>query len=70
MVLWCKSQPAPWVRLKNQIYLGSESFVETMQSKISADATLGEIPLAQTRPLPKSLAQISGEKIENRNRNP
>ncbi|MHB8167389.1 MAG: REP-associated tyrosine transposase [Sulfuricella sp.] len=53
--------PAPWARLKNQIYLGSESFVETMQRKISADNPHWEIPLAQTRPLPKPLAQISGE---------
>ena len=56
-----KSQPAPWVRLKNQIYLGSESFVETMQSKIRPDTPLGEIPRSQTRPLPKPLAQISRE---------
>jgi REP element-mobilizing transposase RayT len=56
-----KSHPALWVRLKKQIYLGSESFVETMQSKISADTPLGEIPLSQTRPLPKPLAQISSE---------
>uniref|UniRef100_E6QXI3 Transposase IS200-like domain-containing protein n=1 Tax=mine drainage metagenome TaxID=410659 RepID=E6QXI3_9ZZZZ len=56
-----KNQPAPWGSLRNQIYLGSESFVETMQRKISADAPLWEIPFVQKRPLPKPLAQIADE---------
>lgn len=56
-----KNQPAPWENLKNQIYLGSASFVESMQRNIGADAPLGEVPSAQKRPLPKPLAQIAGE---------
>ena len=56
-----KKQPAPWEKLRNQIFLGSESFVATMLGKIGANAPLREIPSAQKRPLPKSLAEIAGE---------
>jgi len=54
-----KSQCTPWKKLKNQIYLGSDSFVKNIQSKVSANAQLEEVPLAQKHPLPKPLAQIA-----------
>ncbi|GGO80451.1 hypothetical protein GCM10011348_17140 [Marinobacterium nitratireducens] len=50
-----KHQPSPWNRLRNQIYLGSEQFVDEMQKRIeNADRSL-EVPLAQRRPLAKPL---------------
>jgi len=50
-----KGQPSPWERLKNQIYLGSDAFVERLQNKIAADADLSEIPRSHRRPIPKTL---------------
>ena len=50
-----KNQPSPWSELRNQIYLGGESFVEKMQSIIDSDKELSEIPLSQRRPVPKEL---------------
>jgi REP element-mobilizing transposase RayT len=54
-----RNQPKPWERLKNQIFLGSESFVEEMQRKIVAPAELREIPALQRRPLRKPLEQFA-----------
>ena len=39
-----KNQPSPWQVLKNQIYLGSEAFVNEMQRKVQADRRLSEVP--------------------------
>ncbi len=49
-------QPGPWARLKNQIYLGSERFVEEMQGRIDAKQPLDEIPATQKRPVARDLA--------------
>lgn len=50
-----RNQPSPWEQLRNQVYLGSESFVETMQAKLEAGKDLSEIPakqrLAPAKPL-------------------
>ncbi|MGF1614267.1 MAG: transposase [Gammaproteobacteria bacterium] len=35
-----KNQPSPWEDLKNQIYLGSEAFVNEMQRKVNIDGHL------------------------------
>lgn len=51
-----KNQPSPWEQLQNQIYLGDEKFVESMQSRIKGDKELSEIPSSQRRPVPKALA--------------
>jgi hypothetical protein len=56
-----KNQPGPWEKRKNQIFLGSEAFVASLQRTIKADAQLREIPAVQRRPLPKPLAQIAVE---------
>ncbi|MBU0499134.1 MAG: addiction module toxin RelE, partial [Gammaproteobacteria bacterium] len=37
-----KNQPSPWQSLKNQIYLGSDAFVEQMQDKVEAGRHLSE----------------------------
>lgn len=51
-----KNQPAPWAFLKNQIYLGSDKFVERMQKQIEADKDLSEIPSSQRRAVAKPLS--------------
>ena len=52
-----KNQPSPWESLQNQIYLGSESFVQKLQEKIDKGKDLSEIPKSQKRPKPKTLKQ-------------
>ena len=47
--------PSPWLDLKNQVYLGSERFVERMQALIDPSRPLGEIPKRQRRPVDKPL---------------
>ncbi len=50
-----KNQPSPWAQLKNQIYLGDESFVAKTQRLLDPDKNLDEVPRAQRRPTPKPL---------------
>lgn len=50
-----KNQPSPWGRLKNQIYLGSDVFVEKMQRRLEGGKDLSEVPAAQRRQMPKPL---------------
>ena len=50
-----KGQPSPWKELRNQVYLGGEDFVQTMQALIDGDKELSEIPISQRRPKPKAL---------------
>ncbi|BCE03008.1 REP-associated tyrosine transposase [Marinicellulosiphila megalodicopiae] len=42
-----KNQPSPWLQLKNQVFLGSDEFVEDMQCKISLDQSLIDVPKKQ-----------------------
>ena len=58
-------QPSPWPLLKNQIYLGTDDFIEQAQAKIS-NRNLSEIPKAQQRPVPKTLDEYAAE-TERRN---
>jgi len=51
-----RNQPEPWIDLKNQIYLGDETFVDEMQCKILPDTNLSEVPSSQKRQVAKSLA--------------
>lgn len=39
-----KGQPSPWQQLKNQIYLGSDDFVDDTQCKLKPDQSLKDIP--------------------------
>ena len=50
-----KNQPSLWGKLKNQIYLGTDAFVEKMRRKIEATQDLSEVPAAQRRKLAKPL---------------
>lgn len=49
---------SPWVNLKGQVFLGDEQFVNRMQAKIQTGKDDVQIPLAQRRPKPPSLAEI------------
>ncbi|AFT70043.1 Transposase of ISGbem_B [Alloalcanivorax dieselolei B5] len=62
-----RNQPSPWGELKNQVYLGSESFVNEMQSHIERPDELTEVPAAQRRPTARSLmfyAETEGSRDE------
>lgn len=48
--------PSPWLNLKNQIYLGSERFVERMHAKIDSSRPLQDIPQRQRRTAVKPLS--------------
>lgn len=54
-----RNQPGVWEQLKNQIYLGSDAFVQGMQSRQAAAADLSEIPLPQRRRPVKPLAHYA-----------
>jgi len=51
-----KEQSSPWEQLKNQIFLGDDKFVESMQSQIESGKELSEIPASQRRAVPKELS--------------
>ncbi len=55
-VLEGMKKPELWGELTNQIYLGDESFINEMQSKISSKTNMEEIPGAQTRNVAKPIA--------------
>ena len=50
-----KNQPSPWAKLKNQIYLGSDAFVNHMQRKVDMEQDLREVPAAHRRQMAKPL---------------
>ncbi len=52
-----KDQPSAWRLLRNQIYLGTEQFVEKMQSLVDGGKALTEVPSSQRRPVPKALRE-------------
>ena len=51
-----KNQPAPWEKLKNQIYLGDNDFVEDMQCKLDPDQSLEDIPKKQKQAPPRPIS--------------
>jgi len=50
-----KNQPSPWENLKNQIYLGTDEFIEKMQCKLDPEQSLKDIPKKQKRAPAKPL---------------
>ena len=50
-----RSHLSPWKSLKNQIFLGSDDFVETMQSHIDDTGLLDEIPYQQKSRKPHTI---------------
>ena len=55
-----------WSGLKDQIYLGNEKFVSTMQNKIEKSGTDWSIPKKHKRPVAKKLLQIE-KQYQDRN---
>ena len=50
-----KNQPTPWSDLKNQIYLGSEAFVDDMLCKLDPMQPVSDIPSVQKLSAPKPI---------------
>lgn len=50
------NQPSPWEKLTNQIYLGSDAFIDEVQCKLDPDQSLIDIPKIQQRQAKKSLS--------------
>lgn len=57
---------SPWLNLKGQVFLGNEQFVQLMQARLESGKDDVQIPLAQRRPPPPSLAEIE-KRISGRN---
>lgn len=53
--------PSVWDGLQGQIYLGSKAFIEHMQSNLSPEQSLDEIPRKQRSPQAKPLALYQSE---------
>lgn len=49
------NHPSPWAKLKNQIYLGEDEFVEAVQCKLDPEQSLDDIPRKQKLAPPKSI---------------
>ena len=47
-----KGQPAPWEQLKDQVFLGSDSFVESLRRQLPKNRDLREVPQSKRRPPP------------------
>ena len=56
-----KNQPSPWKELRNQVFLGSDDFVEKVQAGMDVGKDLREVPMKQRRPVPKALAHYSAQ---------
>jgi len=56
-----KGQPSPWEQLKNQVFLGSDAFVESMRRQVPQNRDLREIPQARRRPAAKTIPEYSRE---------
>ncbi len=54
-----KDQPSLWQQLRNQIYLGDETFVKKLHQRFGIDEHLTEVPRAQRRAPSKPLAHYA-----------
>lgn len=54
-----KGQLSPWQKLKNQIYLGDDGFVDDMQSKLNPEQSLKDIPKKQKQSPAKPLSYFA-----------
>lgn len=61
-----KGQPCLWDQLSNQVFLGNEQFVASMQKLVDGDKELDEIPSSQRRPIAKELSYYA-KKHKTRN---
>jgi putative transposase len=60
-----KNQPSPWKDLRNQVYLGDDSFVKRMDALIAGDKDLSEVPSSQRRGIPASLEEYDAKYERN-----
>ena len=56
-----KGQPSPWQKLKNQIYLGDDDFVNDMQCKLDPEQSLKDIPKKHKQAPMKPLSYFAGQ---------
>ncbi|MCU7892343.1 MAG: addiction module toxin RelE, partial [Candidatus Thiodiazotropha sp. (ex Ustalcina ferruginea)] len=56
-----RGQPSPWEKLTNQIYLGSDQFVDDVQCKMNPEQSLDDIPKLQKQRPVKALAYYQGK---------
>ena len=61
-----KDQPSLWEQMKNQVFLCSDAFVESVRRQIPRNRDLREVPQAKRRPPAKTLTEYARE---NRQRN-
>ena len=54
-----KRLPSVWGQLQAQVYLGSEQFIQKMQTEVDKKPTLTEIPRAQRRALARALSDYA-----------
>jgi hypothetical protein len=54
-----KGSPSPWKQVKQQAFLGSDAFVETMMRKVPKGKDLREVPQSKTRPPARPLADYA-----------
>lgn len=59
-------EPSPWQQLKQQLYLGDESFVEATQARIGNAARLTEVPTVQHRPIPRPISLYERDASDRR----
>lgn len=60
-----KKRPSPWQQLKNQIYLGTDDFIDEVQCKIDPEQSLKDIPRKQKQAPANSLSYYS-ERYDSR----
>ena len=60
-----KGLPCVWDKLKGQIYLGSDAFIEKMQALVDQQPMLTEIPRSQRRVLTQALSEFAQKHERN-----
>ena len=60
-----RNQPSLWKELRNQVYLGSDSFINELDALIDGDKDLTEIPSSQRRGIPKMLEEYQKNRTLN-----
>jgi REP element-mobilizing transposase RayT len=51
--------PSPWEHVKQQAFLGSDTFVESMQRRVPPDRDLREVPALKRRPIARPLSDFA-----------
>jgi hypothetical protein len=53
------NRPSPWEQLKQQVFLGSQAFVDAMRRSIPPGRYLRDVPQAKPRPVARSLPEYA-----------